>query len=204
MSAVPQCAFAPTSPTGVVSGARRLRLVSATDSASSTTPLSFDAFYAANVRGITVQIYAYFGNISDAQDVVQEAFCRAYPRWEKLSSYDDPVAWVRRVAWNLATSRWRRMRTAVRFARRHREEHVPGPGPEHVALTTALATLPERQRRAIVLHYLADQSVAEIARREGVAEGTVKSWLHRARTALAQQLAEREPSEDGEVRDDRV
>lgn len=190
----PQIAVRPTSPSGAIPGARRLRLVSATDDAAAKAP-SFDEFYAANVRGITVQIYAYFGNIADAQDVVQEAFCRAYPRWETLRGYDDPVAWVRRVAWNLATSRWRRMRTAMRFARKQREEHIPGPGPDHVALTAALATLPERQRRAVVLHYLADLSVAEIARRENVAEGTVKSWLHRARAALADRLADRSGEE---------
>ncbi|MGA8113808.1 MAG: SigE family RNA polymerase sigma factor [Actinocatenispora sp.] len=175
--------------------------MSSTGTASSA-PLAFDDFYADNVRAITVQIYAYFGNLLDAQDVVQEAFCRAYPRWDKLSGYDDPVAWVRRVAWNLATSRWRRMRTAMRFARRQREEHIAGPSPDHVALTAALATLPERQRRAVVLHYLADQSIAEIARREKVAEGTVKSWLHRARGALAQQLTDRQPAGE-EVRDAR-
>ncbi|HEY3504776.1 MAG TPA: SigE family RNA polymerase sigma factor [Actinocatenispora sp.] len=168
--------------------------MSSTEDAAAKAP-TFDEFYAANVRGITVQIYAYFGNIADAQDVVQEAFCRAYPRWETLRGYDDPVAWVRRVAWNLATSRWRRMRTAMRFARKQREEHIPGPGPDHVALTAALATLPERQRRAVVLHYLADLSVAEIARRESVAEGTVKSWLHRARAALAERLTDRSGEE---------
>ncbi|GAA4208790.1 RNA polymerase sigma factor [Actinocatenispora rupis] len=168
--------------------------MSATDDAAAKAP-SFDEFYAANVRGITVQIYAYFGNVSDAQDVVQEAFCRAYPKWETLRGYDDPVAWVRRVAWNLATSKWRRMRTAMRFARKQREEHIPGPSPDHVALTTALATLPERQRRAVVLHYLADLSVAEIAKREGVAPGTVKSWLHRARAALADRLSDRSGEE---------
>lgn len=190
----PQIAIRPTSPSGAVGRARRLRLVSSPEDAAAKAP-TFDEFYAANVRGITVQIYAYFGNIADAQDVVQEAFCRAYPRWETLRGYDDPVAWVRRVAWNLATSRWRRMRTAMRFARKQREEHIPGPGPDHVALTAALATLPERQRRAVVLHYLADLSVAEIARREGVAEGTVKSWLHRARAALAERLTDRSGEE---------
>ena len=51
-----------------------------------------------------------------------------------------------------------------------------------------LAALPAQQRRAVVLHYLADLSVAEVADREGVPEGTVKSWLHRARTALAARL----------------
>lgn len=148
----------------------------------------FDEFYAAHVRSVTVQIYAYFGNLADAQEVTQEAFCRAFARWQKICTYDDPVAWVRRVAWNLATSRWRRMRTALAFTRKQRMEHIPEPSVDHVALTRALAELPERQRRAVVLHYLADQPVAEIAAAEGVAEGTVKSWLFRARTALADKL----------------
>jgi RNA polymerase sigma-70 factor (ECF subfamily) len=148
---------------------------------------SFDAIYAAHYGDLTVQLYAYFGDRQEAQDVVQEAFCRAYARWRTMSRYDDPVAWVRRVAWNLALSRWRRRRTVRTFLRRQRpvEPHVDGPEPERVALIAALATLPDNQRRAIVLHYLADLPVSEIADREGVPEGTVKSWLHRARQALA-------------------
>ncbi|WP_438871078.1 RNA polymerase sigma factor [Paractinoplanes durhamensis] len=151
---------------------------------------SFDEIYAAHYGDLTVQLYAYFGDRQEAQDVVQEAFCRAYAKWRTMSRYDDPVAWVRRVAWNLAINGWRRKRTAGRFLRRQRpaEPQIDGPGPERVALIAALATLPDHHRRAVVLHYLADQSVAEIADRLGVAEGTVKSWLHRARTALAAQL----------------
>ena len=118
-------------------------------------------------------------------------FCRAFSRWSKIAGYDDPVAWVRRVAWNLATSKWRRMKTAMNFARKHREEHASEPSPDHVALTAALKTLPERQRRAIVMHYLADLSVADIARQENVAEGTVKSWLHRARLEVLDRLQRR-------------
>jgi RNA polymerase sigma-70 factor (ECF subfamily) len=57
-----------------------------------------------------------------------------------------------------------------------------------VAVIAALAALPEPQRRAVVLHYIADLTVPEVAEREGVPEGTVKSWLHRARTALAAEL----------------
>jgi RNA polymerase sigma-70 factor (ECF subfamily) len=53
----------------------------------------------------------------------------------------------------------------------------------------ALATLPPRQRQAVVLHYLADASIAEIAVITGTAEGTIKSWLHRARITLAGALA---------------
>lgn len=160
----------------------------------------FEELYAAHFRDLTVQLYAYFGNRQEAQDVVQEAFCRALARWSRLSRYDDPVAWVRRVAWNLATSRWRRARTALRVLRGQRVEHTAGPDPDRVALVAALATLPAAQRRAVVLHYLADLPVAEIAEREGVAAGTVKSWLHRGRAALATQLSTG-PNPDPEVPD---
>lgn len=156
--------------------------------------LEFDQFYASHFTAVGVQLYAYFGDRAEAQDVAQEAFCRAWQRWSHVSTYDDPVAWVRKVAWRLAISRWRRAKTAMAFVRRHREEYLPELSPDRVALTRALATLPESQRRAVVLHYLAGLQVAEIAAQEGVAAGTVKSWLHRARAALASQLTEESDS----------
>jgi len=161
-------------------------------------PPEFAAFYAATFHGLCVQLYAHTGDLAEAQDVVQEAFCRALPRWERLARYDDPAAWVRRVAWNLATSRWRRLRRLAEISRRHRDEFTEGPGPDWVAVTTALATLPVRHRQALVLHYLADAPISEIAQITGAAEGTVKSWLHRGRVALAQRLAE--DADGGETR----
>ncbi|WP_442792068.1 sigma-70 family RNA polymerase sigma factor [Micromonospora sp. NBC_01796] len=159
--------------------------------------VEFDAFYHAHFRSMTVHLCAYTGDLGQAQDLVQEAFCRAFARWDKVVRYDDPVAWVRRVAWNLATSRWRRLRTAQAYLRRQREEYVAGPTPDRVALTAALALLPPNHRRAVVLHHLGDMSIAEIARQEGVAEGTVKSWLHRARAALAAELTDRKEQNNG-------
>jgi RNA polymerase sigma-70 factor (ECF subfamily) len=150
----------------------------------------FSEFYAAHFHSLTVQLFAHTGDLNEAQDVVQEAFCRALARWSRLITYDDPVAWVRRVAWNLATSRWRRVRTAMTFARKQREELVPEPSPDRVVLVAALAKLPEKQRQAVVLHYLADLPLAVIAAELDVAEGTVKSWLHRARTALMGHLVD--------------
>ncbi|GAA3297999.1 SigE family RNA polymerase sigma factor [Dactylosporangium matsuzakiense] len=154
--------------------------------------LGFEEFYAAFFRPLTIQLYAYTNDMATAQDMVQEAFCRALARWKRVSAMDDPAAWVRRVAWNLATSRWRRTRTALLFAQRQREEHAPSPSPDRVALARALNALPAQQRRAVILHYLADLPINEIARQEGVAEGTVKSWLHRGRTVLAAQLTDKE------------
>jgi RNA polymerase sigma-70 factor (ECF subfamily) len=153
-----------------------------------TTAPDFAEFYAATFHPLCVQLYAHTGDLAEAQDVVQEAFCRAMPRWSRLAEYDDPTAWVRKVAWNLATSRWRRVRRMVDLGKDHHADPMPPPDPARVDLMTALATLPVRQRQAVVLHYLADTSIAEIAEITGAAEGTVKSWLHRARAALAAQL----------------
>ena len=58
-------------------------------------PPTFDEVYAVHFGDLTVQLYAYFGDRQEAQDVVQEAFCRAYSRWKTVSRYDDPVAWIR-------------------------------------------------------------------------------------------------------------
>jgi RNA polymerase sigma-70 factor (ECF subfamily) len=152
---------------------------------------AFADFYAAHFGALTVQLYAFTGDMSEAQDVVQEAFCRAWPRWDRLVAYDDPVAWVRRVAWNVATSRWRRGRTALNFLARQRPEVIEGPGPDRVAVTVAMARLPVRHRRVVALYYLAGLTTAEIAQECDVAEGTVRSWLHRARAVLLAQLADR-------------
>jgi RNA polymerase sigma-70 factor (ECF subfamily) len=144
----------------------------------------FGAFYAATFDSLCVQLYAHSGDLAEAQDVVQEAFCRALSRWRTLSRYEDPQAWVRKVAWNLATSRWRRVKTAMSFASRYGEQSFDEPDPTWLDLRDALAKLPSRQRQALVLHYVADLPIQEIAAITGVAVGTVKSWLHRGRTAL--------------------
>jgi RNA polymerase sigma-70 factor (ECF subfamily) len=149
----------------------------------------FAEFYGAAFAALTAQLFFHTGDLAEAQDVVQEAFCRAFDRWPAVRAYDDPTAWVRRVAWNLATSRWRRMRRGVELAIRHRvEAELPGPGPDRILLAEALATLSSRHRQAMILHYLEDMPVDEISQLMGVAEGTVKSWLHRARIALAERL----------------
>ena len=149
---------------------------------------SYDAFYAEHFRPISLQLYAYFGESGDAADATQEAFCRAWQRWSTVRRYDDPAAWVRRVAWRLAISRWRRVRTAWTHRPAPAQERTPEMEGVRVDLIRALAALPANQRRAVVLYYLADLSVGEIAADAGVAQGTVKSWLSRGRLALRSKL----------------
>jgi RNA polymerase sigma-70 factor (ECF subfamily) len=152
-------------------------------------PHDFDELYAAHFTSVAAQLYAYCGNRQEAQDLTQEAFCRALARWRQIADFDDPVAWVRRVAWNLATTGHHRSKLAAVFRRKHVEVHAPPPSPDRVALFAALKTLPRQQRQAVVLHYLADQPLADIAESMAVPLGTVKSWLNRARAALAAELA---------------
>ena len=155
----------------------------------------FTAFYDATWARTVACAYAMTGVLGDAEDLAQEAYSRAWPRWSSLREYDDPGAWVRQVATRLAVSRWRRARTAAGFLASSRgPEHVAPPSETTAALVGALKQLPEAQRRAVVLHYLGELPVGEIARIERCPEGTVKARLSRGRAVLATLLA----PQDGE------
>ena len=150
---------------------------------------AFEAVYAADGPRLVVEIYAITGSLAEAEDAVQEAFVRAYARWSRVGRMDEPAAWVRRVALNLATSRWRAVRRAARLAPRlHVPERAPDRPDDTVALVAALAGLSEHQRVAIVLHYWADLPVAEVADLMDQSVSTVKSHLRRGRAALAGRL----------------
>ncbi|MCT2589649.1 SigE family RNA polymerase sigma factor [Streptomyces sp. N2-109] len=154
---------------------------------------AFDAFYTASVGRLIGQLYAMTGDLAEAQDVVQEAFVRAWQRRTELDLDGAPEAWVRTVAWRLAVSRWRRMRTALAFARRQGPPAtVAPPDPHHVLLVQALRQIPEAQRRAVVLHHLCDLTVEQVAAETDCPVGTVKSQLSRGRAALARLLADTE------------
>lgn len=158
----------------------------------------FTEFYDATWQRAVSCAYAVTGDLGAAEDAAQDAYSRAWPRWSTLRGYDDPAAWVCRVATRQAISRWRRLRTAQRFLSRSRgPEHVAPPGPESLALVQALSALPEAQRRAIVLHHLGGFRVHEVAEAEGVPDGTIKARLSRGRAALAVLLTDT-PSENGE------
>jgi RNA polymerase sigma-70 factor, ECF subfamily len=75
----------------------------------------FDELYRAHGGRLVVQLFAYTQDLALAEDLVQEAYCRAPMRWSRIAGYEDPVGWVRRVAWNLAASNWRRSRRGLKI-----------------------------------------------------------------------------------------
>jgi len=159
----------------------------------------FEEFYMHSRQSLVGQLYLMTGDLHEAQDVVQEAFVRAWVRRGRLDRDAGPEAWIRTVAWRLAVSRWRRRGRSLDAWRRHaggEAGSAAGPDPGTVALVAALRQLSERQRRIAVLYYVCDLTVEQVAAEAGIATGTVKAYLSRARAALASPLSDAEFEED--------
>jgi RNA polymerase sigma-70 factor (ECF subfamily) len=151
----------------------------------------FDEFYAVTSGRLLGQVYAATGDLAAAEDAIAEAYARAWQRWPSVQRYGSPEAWVRTVALRVAVSSWRKARNRLRAHDRDLATDPPAaPGPDRVMLVQALQRIPAKQRRALVLHFIADLPVAEVAREMRSSEGTVKSWLSRGRAALKAELGE--------------
>lgn len=158
----------------------------------------FDALYRDSFPTVARAVTWIVGDAEVAREIAQDAFVAMLVHWRKVSRYDNPGAWARRVA----------IRDAVRFAKRAGTRPRPAPsertverGPDGVADTIdvwqAVATLPPAQRAAVVLHYLHDLPVAQVARELGCTEGTAKTHLSRARHTLAIRLGSTRLATDG-------
>jgi RNA polymerase sigma-70 factor, ECF subfamily len=153
------------------------------------SPEEFTDFYSASFRRLVGHLYVMTGDRAEAQDAVQEAFTRAWSHRGQLDRHGAPEAWVRATAWRIAVSRWRRARLGSLLVRSQpAPQLVDGPNPDRVAFVDALRKVPGEQRRALVLYYLCDLSVAQISAETGVPAGTVKARLARGRAALAPHL----------------
>lgn len=152
----------------------------------------------------------YCGDADLAEEFAQEALARACRDWARVGSMRAPGAWAHRVAINLANS-WFRRRAAERRARaRHGISPEASSDPDQadaLAVRSAVAALPRRQRAAVILRYYADLPVAQVADALGCAEGTVKALTHRGLSTMRQSLDDAHRPTDAldteEVRDAR-
>jgi RNA polymerase sigma factor (sigma-70 family) len=130
--------------------------------------------------------FRLLGERSEAEDVAQEACARAYSRWSSVHDYAEP--WCVRVAGNLSLDLLRARTRAVKRQERLVTEHPTVVGPagtdERLDLYAALAVLPKRQREAVVLRYLGDQSEEQTAALLGLSVGSVKTHASRGLARL--------------------
>lgn len=150
--------------------------------------------YAASAGRLVAQLFGMTGDFAEAQDVVQEAFVRALARPNRLLKVDNPEAWLRTVAMNLARSRHRRRALFDRLVRTGRvtqpDRSTPGMSADHVALVAALQRLPPDIRKTVVLYHIADLPVADVAEAMSCSVEAVKTRLVRGRRALAGHLGD--------------
>jgi len=157
------------------------------------TEEGFDEFFRTCHAAVVGVALAMVGDAEGARDLAQEAMLRALRDWRRVSRLERPDMWVRRVTVNLAIDARRRRARELRVVQRRsvlEEAAVGDPAVEHSPLWQAVRALPDRQRAAVVLRYVDDLSVPEIALVLEVAEGTIKATLSQARSSLARRLAE--------------
>jgi RNA polymerase sigma-70 factor (ECF subfamily) len=155
------------------------------------TSRSFEELYREERGSVLALAYALSGNRWVAEELAQEAFLVAHRNWARISNFDDPGAWVRRVAANMSASAFRRRLAEARALSRAstgRPPAVPELSADAAEFWEAVRSLPRRRAQVVALYYLEDRPVAEIARILGMAQGTVKKSLHDGRRALAQIL----------------
>jgi RNA polymerase sigma-70 factor (ECF subfamily) len=154
------------------------------------TPEEFTWLFTREYRSIVKSADLVLHDHARAEEITQDAFVRLLQHWNRVSRYDRPGAWVRRVAIRLAT------REASRERRRPRVERVGNSstsqphGVRDIDLWNAVRTLPPRQRAVVALYYLEDMSVSEVADIVGCSQSTVSVHLHRARHRLAEIVGE--------------
>lgn len=143
----------------------------------------FAAFYERYRPEVFPAVAVTVGDHQLAVEAVDEAFVRAAERWSQVSEMERPGGWIYRVAVNWATSwrrKWSRRPTLpARELDRSHDDDLTG-----MTLLEELAGLPLPQRQMLVLRFVLGYSVPETAAALGVAPGTVKSGVHRARRQL--------------------
>jgi RNA polymerase sigma-70 factor (sigma-E family) len=148
----------------------------------------FTDFYAAARDDCLRTVLVAAGDRDLAEELVAEAFARAWRAWPKLRQHPAPRAWIVRTALNARISWWRRRRRETALDRKDdREATSPHPGLDS-SLVAALRRLPVRQREVIALRVLLDLDIASTAEILGIPAGTVSSHLRRGLATLRSEL----------------
>jgi RNA polymerase sigma-70 factor (ECF subfamily) len=151
---------------------------------------TFDAFYRREYRSVVALAVVLSGSRWAAEDLAQEAFSAAYREWGRVSTYEFPNLWVRRVVANKAVSLIRRSVAEAKARARIGAGHPPldEMPDEAEGVWDEVRRLPKRQTQAIALVYLDGLSVNEAGIVMDCSEATVKTHLQRGRQTLGRRL----------------
>jgi RNA polymerase sigma-70 factor, ECF subfamily len=170
----------------------RLRGVCGVSTTSDSDPHGVQGLYEACYPRLVGVVAVAASSRAEAEECVQEAFIQLLRSWPKVSQFDNPEAWVRRVALRLLSNRQRKSRNGVKALLRIGPNTASEPpSGDSLDVRRALQQLPLAQRQVVVLHYLLGMTVPSIAAELNVAQGTVKSRLSRARESLHELLSEK-------------
>jgi RNA polymerase sigma-70 factor (sigma-E family) len=156
----------------------------------------FAAFYEAAKNDCLRTVLASVGDAATAEDLVAEAFARAWARWSQVRQHPAPRAWVICTALNANVSAWRRRRRELPLlAYDGPGRPCDGDGSVDRDLMAALQRLPERQRQVVALRIFLDLNTARTADMLGIAPGTVSAHLARAMAGLRAEFAMQQQGE---------
>lgn len=169
---------------------------------AATGNLSFDDFYLDNVGDVARALALTLGDHELGLEAADEAFTRAFAKWNSIRHFDNPAGWAYRVGLNWGRS-WLR-RKARAFAKRQAIEDVYGvsvldaeeikTSVDDLELRNALLDLSDDQRSVVVLRYFLDWSTEQTAEALAISTGTVKSRLSRGLDHLRNALLPTEGS----------
>jgi RNA polymerase sigma-70 factor (sigma-E family) len=156
----------------------------------------FLAYVRGRAGSLRRSAYLLCGDAHQADDLVQEALTTVYSRWERVSQADNVDAYVHRILVRTFINERRRGWWKVRlFGAAAPDAPQPSAGvEEREILRAALSRLTSKQQAVLVLRFLCDRSVADVAVLLGCSEGTVKSQTSHALTAMRKILGSREPA----------
>ena len=146
---------------------------------------TFEVFYEAEARTLFRRLWLVTGNRAEAEELMQDAFLIVWERWDRVGEMDDPIGYLYRTAMNLFRKRYRRSLLAIR--------RTVGLAPlqddfedadDRQTVRRVLATLPPRQRAALVLTEMLGFTTKEAGHALGVTDATIRSLTRHGRDAF--------------------
>ena len=146
---------------------------------------TFEAFYQAEARTLFRRLWLVTGNRAEAEELMQDAFLSVWQRWDRVGGMDDPPGYLYRTAMNLFRKRYRRAMLALRRTIRLAPSNDDFcDADDRQVVRSVLATLPPRQRAALVLTEMLGFTSQEAGDALGVTDATIRSLTRHGRDAF--------------------